>query len=52
MGKKIIPISILIFVCFFITSCNNDNRLKEGKIEYKISYPCLEESNNPMRMFS
>ena len=51
MGKKIIPISILIFVCFFITSCNNDNRLTEGKIEYKISYPCLEESNNPMRMF-
>ena len=51
VNKKIFQISLLIFVSFFITNCNNDNRLTEGKIEYDITYPCLEESNNPMRMF-
>ena len=51
MGKRTLQIITLIFVCFFITNCNNDHRLTEGKIEYKITYPCLEESNNPMRMF-
>ena len=51
MGKRILQIWILILVCFFVISCNNDNKLTEGKIEYKITYPCLEESNNPMRMF-
>ncbi len=51
MVKHMLHIFMLFTICWFTTKCNNSDRLTEGKIEYDISYPCLEESNNPMRMF-
>jgi len=41
----------IILVIFFASSCTRNKKLKEGVIEYSISYPCLEKSENSLMFF-
>ena len=46
--------NIILSVCIaslLFSTCNSDNSIREGKIEYAISYPCLESTNNQVRIF-
>ncbi len=47
INKQLIFIFSLLFT-FLITNCKKDEKIDEGSIEYKITYPCLEKSNNSL----
>ena len=49
MKKTLVSYLSLILFFWFFCSCNNSkNRIKEGKIEYEISYPCLEKNHESL----
>ena len=41
----------LLLIITFTNQCSKSNKIKEGTIEYDISYPCLEKSSNSLMFF-
>ena len=49
MKKTLVSYLSLILFFWFFCSCNNSkNRIKEGKIVYEISYPCIEKNHESL----
>ena len=47
------PLFLLLIAVFtlVITNCSKHKKIDEGTIEYAITYPCLEKSNNSLMFF-
>ena len=49
--NKLLFLTFISLIFILINNCSGDRKIDEGTIEFVITYPCLEKSNNSLMFF-